>query len=190
MPGEIIVHGDVAHGISEELRSSGVPAWLVSRGESDGDAVKMHRACHFPSPANRVFRGHGACSRPNSVNYGHMPIRMTHERDNVFLIDVHGTLLKKELDGVQHTLAAEISRIGPVRVLFVLSGFEGWERGADWNDLTFFVKHGDSIERMAIVGDDRWRGEALMFAGADLRKGPVEFFSSQAAADARAWLSA
>jgi hypothetical protein len=125
-----------------------------------------------------------------SVNYGKMPIRMTHEGAKVFRIDVRGTLLKKDFDGVQLALAEEISRIGPVRVLFVLSGFEGWEPGADWNDLTFFVKHGDSIDRMAIVGDDRWRGEALMFAGADLRKGPVEFFSSQAAADARAWLSA
>ncbi len=28
-----------------------------------------------------------------------------------------------------------------------------------------------------------------MFAGADLRKAPVEFFSPEKAADARAWLS-
>ena len=29
-----------------------------------------------------------------------------------------------------------------------------------------------------------------MFAAADLRKAPVEFFSADSAADARAWLSA
>ena len=50
--------------------------------------------------------------------------------------------------------------------------------------------HGDAIERMAIVGDERWRGESLMFAAADLRKGPVEFFAAAAAADARRWLAA
>ena len=64
-------------------------------------------------------------------------------------------------------------------------GFRG-----NWNDMSFYVKHGDSIERIAIVGDERWRGEALMFAAADLRKGPVEFFSQPAVAEARAWLVA
>ena len=56
--------------------------------------------------------------------------------------------------------------------------------------MTFYVKHGDSIERIAIVGDERWRGEALMFAAADLRRAPVEFFAESALAEARAWLSA
>ncbi len=58
------------------------------------------------------------------------------------------------------------------------------------SDLTFYVKHGGAIERIAIVGDERWRSQSLMFAGADLRKAPVEFFSPEQAADARAWLSA
>jgi hypothetical protein len=53
------------------------------------------------------------------------------------------------------------------------------------------VAHGDSIDRIAIVGDERWKSETLMFASADLRRGPVEFFSSQnGLAEARAWLDA
>jgi hypothetical protein len=118
-----------------------------------------------------------------------MPITMVHERGNVFRLEIRGSLLKKDLDRCQETLTGEISRRGPVRLLIVLEGFEGWEPGAPWNDLTFFVKHGDKVERIAIVGDEHWRGEALMFAGADLRKGPVEYFSAQAAPAARAWLS-
>jgi stage II sporulation SpoAA-like protein len=50
--------------------------------------------------------------------------------------------------------------------------------------------HGDRIERIAIVRPERWRNEALMFAGADLRKAPVEFFGEKALANARTWLSA
>ena len=38
------------------------------------------------------------------------------------------------------------------------------------NDLTFYVKHGEAIERIAIVGDEKWRTESLMFAGC----GPAE----------------
>jgi hypothetical protein len=77
-----------------------------------------------------------------------------------------------------------------VRLLFVLQGFEGWEPKDDWSDLSFYVKHGDRIERIALVGDERWRDETLMFAVADLRKAPVEFFPAHAVEDARAWLAA
>jgi hypothetical protein len=56
--------------------------------------------------------------------------------------------------------------------------------------LNFYLKHGDAITRIAIVGDERWRSLSLMFASADLRRAPVEFFSPDKLADARAWLAA
>jgi len=119
-----------------------------------------------------------------------MPISMHHEHDNVYRLEVRGTLKKTEMDQAQDALVRQMGPTGRVRLLFVLRGFDGWERNAAWNDLTFYVKHGDSIERIAIVGDERWRGEALMFAAADLRKAPVEFFPDSALAEAQAWLSA
>jgi hypothetical protein len=57
-----------------------------------------------------------------------------------------------------------------------------------WNDLTFFVKHRDNIERIAIVGDERWRSLSMMFASVDLRRAPVEFFPAHDISEARAWL--
>ena len=119
-----------------------------------------------------------------------MPMTVHHDRDNIYRLEVRGTLHKLELDQCQSVLVHEMGRVGPVRLLFVLDGFEGWAPHAEWNDLTFYVKHGDAIERIAIVGDERWRGESLMFVCADLRKAPVEFFPPEKAADARAWLSA
>ena len=118
-----------------------------------------------------------------------MPIAMHHESGNVFRLQMSGTLRKAEFDQCQNGLVAEMNRIGPVRLLFVLEGFEGWETKDDWSDLSFYVKHGDRIERIAIVGDERWRSETLMFSAADLRKAPVEFFPAHAAEDARVWLT-
>ena len=115
-----------------------------------------------------------------------MPIVMQHEGGNLYRLDVRGTLRKADLERCQDELLHGMSRAGPVRLLFVLDGFDGWAAQDNWSDLSFYVKHGDRIERIAIVGQDRWRTEALMFAGADLRKAPVEFFSERA--DARAWL--
>jgi SpoIIAA-like len=118
-----------------------------------------------------------------------MPVAMRHEHGNIYRLEIRGTLRRADFAQCERMLAAEIERIGPVRLLVSLDGFAGWESPANWNDLTFYVKHGDRIERLAIVGDERWRSEALMFASADLRKGPVEFFATAAIADARAWLA-
>ena len=118
-----------------------------------------------------------------------MPISLDHERDNLFRLDVRGILQRTDFESCQERLAGEMARIGSVRLLFVLDGFEGWEPHARWNDLSFYVRHGDAIERIAIVGPERWRSQTLMFAGADLRKAPVEFFPAGAIAEARAWLS-
>ena len=119
-----------------------------------------------------------------------MPLSMHHERDNIYRIEVSGVLKKADLDQCQGLLLAEMGRVGSTRLLFILKDFAGWEANPKWGDLTFYVRHGDSIEKIAIVGDERWRGEALMFAAADLRRAPVEYFSESVIAQARAWLSA
>jgi len=113
-----------------------------------------------------------------------------HERENVYRVEVQGLLRSSEFEQCQDVVRAEIDRVGPVRLLFVLDGFEGWEPNDDWRDLSFYVTHGARLERIAIVGDERWRSETLMFASADLRKGPVEFFPPEQIAGARYWLSA
>jgi SpoIIAA-like len=119
-----------------------------------------------------------------------MPMTIHDEGNNVYRLEIHGTLRKIDFERCQNVLIEHFGRVGRVRLLFVLDGFEGWEPDDDWHDLTFYVKHGAAIERIAIVGDERWRSQSLMFAGADLRTAPVEFFPVEKAADARAWLSA
>ena len=44
-----------------------------------------------------------------------------------------------------------------MRLLVVLDQFDGWDGLSNWSDLTFFARYGDNIERIAIVGDPRWR---------------------------------
>lgn len=118
-----------------------------------------------------------------------MSMSLHHERDNVYKLDMHGLLRKNDLEQCQQTLITEMRRVGNVRLLFVLDGFEGWDPNEDWRDMAFYAKYGSSIDRIAIVGDERWRDETLMFAGAELRRAPTEFFSSASLAEAREWLA-
>jgi stage II sporulation SpoAA-like protein len=118
-----------------------------------------------------------------------MPASVQHERANIYRLEVRGLLKKAEMEECERSLEEQFANERAVRLLVVLDRFEGWEPNASWNDLRFYASRGDDIERIAIVGEERWRELAMMFASADLRKAPVEFFDNRAAAEARAWLS-
>jgi len=111
------------------------------------------------------------------------------ESRNTWRPDVTGVLLRSDLDAVEQAAAETIRHSGRIRLLVVLDGFEGWEQGMSWRDLGFYIRHGDDIEKIAIVGDETWRSEALMFAGADLRKAAVEYFPAADVSRAAEWLA-
>ncbi len=113
-------------------------------------------------------------------------------RDNgVLVLDIRGVLTRADLDRAEQEVLDAMRRDGvrTVRLLVRLHDFDGWAPDPRWHDLSFYVRHGDALDRIAIVGDPRWRGEALMFAAADLRKGPVEFFAPAQETEAREWLT-
>jgi SpoIIAA-like len=118
-----------------------------------------------------------------------MSMSVQQEKNNVYRLDVRGTLQKEDFLRCQEALINEMGRVGNIRLLFVLDGFDGWDEKDDWRDMTFYTKYGSSIDRIAIVGDERWRSETLMFAGADLRRAPVQFFPAASLDQARTWVT-
>lgn len=118
-----------------------------------------------------------------------MPITIEREDDGIYRLEVRGMFREADLLRAEHVVAGEIDRTGPVKLLVVLDAFAGWDPQARWDEALFYVSHGDRITRIAIVGPEKWRDEALLFAGAGLRKGPVEFFPENATVRARSWLS-
>jgi hypothetical protein len=117
-----------------------------------------------------------------------MSIYLLQESPTVYRMDISGLLRRSEMERCEAELADEVRNGATVRLLVILEGFDGWSPGDNWSDLGFYVKHGNAIERIAIVGDEQWRGAALMFANADLRSAAVEFFPRRGIGIARAWL--
>ena len=117
-----------------------------------------------------------------------MAISAQREGPNRYRLEIRGTLGKAEFDRCLTSLVSQIEDGGPLRLMVVLDQFDGWEAKDAWNDIGIYIKHGDAVGRIAIVGDERWRDLALMFAVADLRKAPVEFFPAHDAAAADKWL--
>lgn len=103
---------------------------------------------------------------------------------------VSGTLTQAALSGMQKAVAEVIRRQGKVRILVLAEQFAGWERGGAWNDFSFQAQYDPSIEKMAIVGDQRWEDLALIFTAKDLRRFPIEYFAPDELDKARAWLNA
>jgi SpoIIAA-like len=116
------------------------------------------------------------------------PATLRHDHGNVYRADISGRLSDDELKALQRAAAEEIRRGGRIRLLIVLTAFEGWDNNAG-RDLGFYIRHGSDVERIAIVGDERWRSEALMFAGAGLRKAPVAYFRPRDALKAATWVA-
>jgi hypothetical protein len=118
-----------------------------------------------------------------------MPVQLEYEPNNLFVLRCSGVAKRSEFAADQAALARAIDAGAQPRVLAILESFEGWEAGADWDDLDFQLSHGHEIAKIAIVGDSRWEPQALAFAGAGFRRAPVQFFLANQEAQARAWLT-
>ena len=118
-----------------------------------------------------------------------MPTTTTVEPGNIHVFRVTGLLKRSEFAAAQRTVAEAIDAGAKPKYLTILENFEGWEKGADWNDLDFMLTHGNQIAKIAIVGEPRWEAEALAFAGAGFRSAPVKYFRTSELAEARSWLA-
>jgi SpoIIAA-like len=118
-----------------------------------------------------------------------MPVQMQYQTNNICVLRISGILKRSEFGAEQTVLARHIDTGSKPRLLVILENFEGWERGADWNDLDFMISYGGKISKIAIVAEPRWETLALAFAGAGVRRAPVKFFSPNELDQARSWLA-
>src|SRR5262245_42976896 len=92
---------------------------------------------------------HGPCLAGLSA----VAMTLHHEQDDTFRLDITGLLERDDFSRCEAELKRELARVGSARLLCVLKDFQGWEPHADWNNLAFYVQHGDAIKRIAIVGE-------------------------------------
>jgi hypothetical protein len=119
-----------------------------------------------------------------------MPVDIIDASGTLLEVRIVGTLDKADYERLAMVVRDDIAREKRIRALVVAERFQGWERGADWSDVSLVTGEGQHIEKMAIVGEERWRDEVLLFTGKGLRPTAIEFFPPSRMAQARAWLSA
>ena len=117
-----------------------------------------------------------------------MSITFTKESDDLFVIKVPGVLTFEDLKEVENKVIEGIDRSQKTKLLVLAEEFSGWGKGGDWGDLTFMYEYDPYIEKIAVVTNEKWKGEILMFLGAGRRQAAVEFFLDGREQDARNWL--
>ena len=118
-----------------------------------------------------------------------MPLQIQYQPGDICVLHISGVLKRSEFAAEQNALARQIDTGSKPRLLVILENFEGWERGADWNDLDFLISHGGKIHKIAVVAEPRWETLALAFAGAGVRRAAVNFFPPNELEQARSWLA-
>ena len=118
-----------------------------------------------------------------------MPVEIIDAAGKLLQIRIRGMLKKADYDRIIQIAKEAIAREGKIRALAILEGFEGWERHEEWGDVSFMIGQGQHIEKMAIVGDEKWRDDALGFTAKGFRPTAIEFFVALRLNEARAWLS-
>ena len=117
-----------------------------------------------------------------------MSVTFTRELENLLVVRIEGTLTFEDLRDVQDKARAEIDSIQKIKLLILAEQLSGWGKEGDWGDLTFMYEYDPHIEKIAVVANEKWKVEILMFLGAGRRRADVEFFVDGREDDARDWL--
>ena len=103
-------------------------------------------------------------------------------------VQVTGTLAHGHYEDFVPKFERLVNKHDKTRVLVEMSQFHGWEAKALWHDINFDLKHFKSIERLAMVGRQKWQPWMAAFCKAFTATVAICYFDHDQADAARAWL--
>jgi SpoIIAA-like len=107
----------------------------------------------------------------------------------ILVVHISGKLVKADYPDFVTKFEQLVRQHGKLRVLFDMTGLQGWDLGAAWEDIKFDIKHSADIERLAMIGDKKWQhGMAMFFK--PFTKATTRYFDRGDITEARKWLGA
>ena len=114
---------------------------------------------------------------PSAANYG----------GDILEMEASGKLVSSDFEGLESTFQRKLKQGHKLRVLLKMQDFHGWEPAAFWDEVKFDLKHFGDIERLAMVGDERWEKFLTEFSR-PFTAAKIRYFDASALAAARSWL--
>src|SRR5580704_12814284 len=115
---------------------------------------------HWQKSPKSKRRRNKRCRRPNKNHSKetNMPVQLDEQDgERILVVHVSGKLAKENYQRFVPEFERLVRQHGKPRVLFDMTGFHGWEAGALWDDIKFDVEHFADIERLAMIGEEKWQ---------------------------------
>jgi len=117
-----------------------------------------------------------------------MAIKLEEKGDgNVLEVAMTGKLAKDDYESFVPVVERLVQQHGKIRLLVVMNDFHGWTAGAMWEDTKFAAHHFRDIERLAIVGENRWQQGMATFCK-PFTAATVRYFEHPLLEEARNWV--
>ncbi|MBF0245647.1 MAG: STAS/SEC14 domain-containing protein [Planctomycetes bacterium] len=119
-----------------------------------------------------------------------MPIHINEDNNGKLLI-VHlsGKLTKEDYTDLVPVFERRVQQQhGKLCLLLDMHDFHGWDVSAAWEDLKLGISHFNDVERLAMVGENRWQ-EAMAIFAKPFTMAKVRYFEHAELEAARQWLS-
>ena len=116
-----------------------------------------------------------------------MSAEIVNDQGDTLVFKISGKLAQSEFAAAQRDATEILEKSGTKHVLVLAQDFEGWGKG-NWGDLTPQIMMESHIDKMAIVGEEKWKNLVLLFTGQGLRRIPIEYFVPAELSKAEAWL--
>ncbi|HET6489594.1 MAG TPA: STAS/SEC14 domain-containing protein [Syntrophales bacterium] len=117
-----------------------------------------------------------------------MAVTYEKESSGLYILRISGVLTDRDRRGMEAAGRADIDRGTKIKILILTEQFAGWGREGDWGDIRFMLEYDPFMEKIAVVGDEKWRELFLMYLAAGHRNAAVEYFPMGQEARARSWL--
>ena len=117
-----------------------------------------------------------------------MSVKVSQLSNRCFSVEISGIFSFDDLKSIQKDPRYLLKEGEKVNIVILAKDFSGWGKEGDWGDLTFMYESDPYIGKIAVVADEKFEDELLMFLGAGRRQAIVEFFSTDEEKDAFEWV--
>jgi hypothetical protein len=135
-----------------------------------------------------VISVHDHFVRPSKKDGVTMSIAIRKKSKNLLLVHITGILKYSDREHFEMVGRLGIDRDRKIKILVNATHFSGWGEGGDWGNQEFMYEYDPCIEKIAVIADEKWEEQMLLYLEAGRRQASVAFFSPSEAQNAQDWL--
>ena len=110
-----------------------------------------------------------------------------HTERNIVYTIAEDKLDDEDYDRLIPLLQEKVRNFGKIRWYFEMKEFEGWSLSAMWRDMKFDFKNLENLERIAMVGEEKWEQELTLLMK-PFTTATVKYFSLNEKEEAKNWI--